>query len=142
MLKNIPSILSPDLLKILMEMGHGDEIVLSDGNFPASGTAKRLVRMDGHDISTLLNAILQFLPLDTFVATPVSLMDVPATEPRPPVWQQYHDIVERHEPGSQFEHVERFEFYRRSAQAYAIVATGERALYANIILKKGVVKEA
>ena len=76
MLKGIPSIISPDLMKVLMEMGHGDEIVLADGNFPSASHAQRLIRCDGHGVPELLTAIMQFFPLDTYVDNPVSLMAV------------------------------------------------------------------
>ncbi len=143
MLKGIPSILSPELLKILMEMGHGDEIVISDGNFPAASMAKRLVRCDGHGVPEVLDAILKLFPLDTYVDHPVALMEVVPGDPvKPVIWDEYHNIVEKHGGSREdFEHIERFAFYERSKEAYAIIATGEKALYANIILKKGVVVE-
>jgi L-fucose mutarotase len=143
MLKGIPSILTPELLKILMEMGHGDEIVISDGNFPAAAYAKRLVRCDGHNVPELLEAILKFFPLDTYSAAPVSLMEVVKGDTvKPTIWEVYKDIVNKHEPvANKIENVERFAFYERAKKAYAIIATGEKALYANIILKKGVVVE-
>jgi L-fucose mutarotase len=143
MLKGIPSILPPDLLKILMEMGHGDEIVLADGNFPSAACARRLVRCDGHGVPPLLDAILSLLPLDDFVAAPVALMEkVPGDPSETPIWAEFEAIVRRWEPEhGRIEHVERFAFYERARQAYAIVATGEPALYANVILKKGVVRQ-
>ena len=141
MLKHIPSILSPDLLKILSEMGHGDELVLGDANFPSSALAKRLVRADGHGIPALLNAILEFFTLDEFVDCPAALMATAEVGQRPPVWQEYSRTILRHEGDRQVELVERFAFYERAKNAYAIVATGETALYGNIILKKGVVEE-
>ncbi len=143
MLKNIPPIISPELIKILMEMGHGDEIVLADGNFPAATCGKRLVRCDGHGVSPLLDAILKLFPLDTYVDSPVSLMAVvPGDSIEPVIWDEYKDIVNKYdEKASRFQFVERFEFYERAKKAYAVVATGETALYANIILKKGVVLE-
>jgi L-fucose mutarotase len=142
MLKGIPSILSPELLKILMEMGHGDELVLGDGNFPSATCAKQLVRSDGHGVSELLDAILKFFPLDQFVKVPVALMAVvPGDSTQPTIWEEYRKIIQKHEPQfTEFDFVERFAFYVRAKNAYAIVATGESALYANIILKKGVVK--
>ena len=142
MLKGIPAILSPELLKILMEMGHGDELVIGDGNFPAASCAQRLVRLDGHGAAEVLDAILQLFPLDSYVETPVELMQVMPGDPvgAPPIWETYREIVARHEPGAKFGEVERFAFYERARKAYAIVATGEGALYANLILKKGVVK--
>jgi len=143
MLKGIPSILSPELLKILMEMGHGDEIVLADGNFPAASIAQRLVRCDGHGTAELLDAILKFFPLDKYVDAPVALMQVvPGDNVETPIWDVYKETVKKYEPvNNKFEHVERFAFYERAKKAYAVVATGEKALYANIILKKGVVVE-
>lgn len=141
MLKSIPSILSPELLKIMMEMGHGDEIVLGDGNFPAASCARRLVRLDGHGVSEILDAMLTLFPLDTFVDAPVGLMQVvPGDTTVPAIWEKYRAIVSAREGDKKIEFIERFQFYERAKSAYAIVATGEKALYANVILKKGVVK--
>lgn len=142
MLKNIPSILSPELLKIMMEMGHGNEIVIADGNFPAASVAQRLIRLDGHGIPEILDAFLKFFPLDTYVDSPVGLMAVtPGDNYQPVIWEEYRKVIaESKEPFNDFEYIGRFEFYERAKNAYAVVATGETALYANIILKKGVVK--
>jgi len=140
MLKGIPPVLSPELLKILMEMGHSDEIVLADGNFPAAGMAKRLIRLDGHEIPNILDAILQFFPLDTYVSQPVALMGVvPGDDYVPEIQDTYRKIVAKHDSNAGIEEMERFAFYGRAKEAYAIVATGEGARYANVILKKGVV---
>ena len=139
MLKNISPILSPELLKILMEMGHGDEIVIGDGNFPAASVAQRLVRLDGHGVPEILDAILKLMPLDTYVDAPVALMDNNDAANRPAIWAEYEDVVRRNEGEKAFELVERFAFYDRAKKAYAVIATGETAIYANIILKKGVV---
>jgi L-fucose mutarotase len=139
-LKNIPPILSPELLKVIAEMGHGDELVLGDGNFPSAALAQRLVRADGHGIPELLDALLQFFPLDTFVECPVALMDTGDPNLRPPVWQEYSKCILRREGDHRVELVERFAFYERTKNAYAVVASGETELYANIILKKGVVQ--
>ena len=141
MLKNIPNILSPDLLKILMEMGHGDEIVIADGNFPAASVTQRLVRLDGHNVPDVLKAILKFFPLDTYVEFPVGLMAVtPGDKVKPVIWDEYRKIIiESKEPFKDFEYIERFNFYERAGSAYAVIATSESALYANIILKKGIV---
>lgn len=141
MLKHIPKILSPDLMKILLEMGHGDEIVIADGNFPASTCAKRLIRCDGHGVPEILNAILEYFPLDTYSKHSVSLMQVVDGDTvKPTIWQEYKEVVTKQEPtGTEFEFIERFDFYERAKNAYAVVATSEAALYANIILKKGVV---
>ena len=143
MLKNIPAIISPELIKILMEMGHGDEIVFADGNFPAASNAQRLVRCDGHTVTELLEAILPFFPLDTYAAHSVGLMAVvPGDTVVPTIWDEYKEVIKKHDgKEANIEFVERFDFYNRAKEAYAIVATSESALYANIILKKGVVTE-
>ena len=143
MLKGIPKIISPELLKTLMEMGHGDELVIADGNFPAEAIAQRIVRADGHNIPELLDAILKFFPLDPYVKNPVALMQVvPGDTVKTPIWDEYRAIVSKYDPkAAEFEQVERFAFYERAEQAFAVLATGESALYANIILKKGVVVE-
>ena len=142
MLKGIPPVLSPELLKILMEMGHGDEIVIGDGNFPAASIANRLVRLDGHGVPEILDAIMKFFPLDTYTEKPVSLMAVvPGDDVKPTIWDEYKDIINKYEPENcKIEFVERFDFYERAKKSYAVVASGETAIYANIILKKGVVK--
>ena len=147
MLRNIPSILSPDLLKILMEMGHGDEIVIADGNFPSASVAAhtisgQLIRLDGHGVPPVLQAILKLFPLDQYVDQPVSLMQVvPGDTAKTPIWDQYCQIItDSAEPFTDFEYIERFAFYERAKDAYAVIATSESALYANIILKKGCIK--
>ncbi len=141
MLKNIPKVLSPDLLKILMEMGHGDELVIADGNFPAVSTAQRLVRLDGVNVPEILEAILKFFPLDTYVDNPAGLMQVvEGNKVKPVIWDVYKKILKKSgEPFKAFEFIERFEFYERAKKAYVIIATSESAQYANIILKKGVI---
>jgi L-fucose mutarotase len=141
MLKNIPTILNPDLLKTLAEMGHGDELVLADGNFPAASIAQRLIRLDGHGIPKILEAILMLFPLDTYVKLSVGVMAVVPGDPvKPSIWNKYREIIEESkEPFSEFEFIERFAFYERARKAYAVIATSETALYANIILKKGIV---
>jgi len=143
MLKGVPSIISPELLKILMEMGHGDELVIADGNFPAASLARRLLRADGHGVPPLLDAILQFFPLDRFVPRAVSLMAVvPGDQAKTDIWEEYRRILKHHDPSFQeFEMVERFDFYERAREAYAVLATSEVAVYANIILKKGLVTQ-
>ena len=142
MLKNIPKILSPEMVKTLMEMGHGDEIVIADGNFPAETYGKRVVRCDGHGVPELLDAIMQMFPLDTYTDKPVMLMEVVPGDPVvPTIWDEYKDIINKYEPENcKIEMIERFAFYERAKTAYAVIATGEEAIYANIILKKGVVK--
>jgi len=142
MLKGIPNIISPDLMKALMEMGHGDEIVLADGNFPATSHTSKLLRCDGHAIPELLEAILKFLPIDTYVDHPLALMAVVSGDPvQPTIWEEYKEIVQKElETVIPFEFMDRFEFYERTKKAFAVVATSEKAQYANIILKKGVIK--
>ena len=140
MLKNIPKVLSPELLKVLSEMGHGDEIVLGDGNFPAARMAGRLVRADGIPMPQLLDAVLTVVPLDQYDCNHFVLMElVPGDTVNPVIWNEYEKILHKHEPNSSMEHMERFAYYERAKRAYAIVATGEEAQYANIILKKGCV---
>lgn len=141
MLKGIPKIISPDLIKILMEMGHGDEIIIADGNFPAASHANRLVHCSGHGVPEILEAVLALFPLDTYSERPVALMElVPGDTVETPIWKTYEEIVGK-TGDFRFEHVERFEFYERAKKAYAVVSTGESALYANIILRKGVITD-
>ena len=139
MLKNISPILSPELLKILMEMGHGDEIDIGDGNIPSASIAQRLIRLDGHGVDEILSAILKLMPLDTYVDAPVALMDNGDASNPPPIWADYKKTITAEEGEKNIELVERFAFYDRAKKAYAVIATGETAIYANIILKKGVV---
>ena len=146
MLKGIPSILSPELLKVLDEMGHSDEIVIADGNFPAESMGKNavVIRCDGHGVPELLDAILQVFPLDSYVAQPISLMEVMKGDTvETPIWSTYEAIVEAHDERGKnaIGQIERFAFYEEAKKAYAIIATGESALYANIMLQKGVVTE-
>ncbi len=143
MLKGISPLLSPELLKTLAAMGHGDEIVIGDGNFPADTTGKRCVRCDGHGANEILDAILQLFPLDDFVDAPVTLMEVvPGSMPdgEPTIWAKFRKTIAQYEPSAQIGYEERFAFYERSRNAYATIQTGESALYACIILKKGVIR--
>ena len=142
MLKGIPEIISPDLLKILDEMGHGDDLVIGDSNYPAASNAKRLVRADGHGVPELLDAILSLFPLDTFVAEPVSLMQVVKGDPTvPEVQERIRAVVRTHDPRGDAAicTIERFEFYEKAKQAYAILATTEHGAYGCMIIKKGVI---
>ena len=143
MLKGIPRIISPELMKVLLEMGHGDEIVLADGNFPAASHTNNVVRCDGHHIPELLEAILLFFPLDTFVEKPVTVMKpVGNASNTPAIWEEYKECIKKYDLfADSFEMVERYEFYEQAKKAYAIIATSESALYVNIILKKGVIQE-
>lgn len=143
MLKNIPPILSPEMLKVLCEMGHGDKIVIADANFPAESVGKGAIvlRADGHGGEALLDAILTLFPLDTYVSCPVTLMQVNPDDPvETPIVDKYKEIVARHDArgAAAFGEVERFAFYDLAKEAYAIIASGECALYANIMLQKGV----
>ncbi len=146
MLKGIPKILSPDFLKVLCEMGHSDTIVIADGNFPVESMGKnaKVIRCDGHGVPEILEAVLRLFPLDTYVEKPVRLMEVmPGDNVETPIWSKYAEIIN----GSGYSAqkvtgtVERFAFYEEAKKAYAIVATGESALYANVILQKGVITE-
>lgn len=145
MLKGIPNIISPDLLKALSQMGHGDELVIADGNFPCHSVGKNaiVIRADGHGVPEILDAILQLIPLDTYTEKPVALMEVVPGDTcgTPTIWNKYETILCEHEPEHHdIEYTERFAFYERAKNAYLIIATGEEAIYANILLKKGVVK--
>lgn len=144
MLKGIPQILSPELLKVLCEMGHSDRLVISDGNFPAESMGKNaiVIRCDGHGVPELLDAILQVFPLDTYVEKPVNLMEVmPGDDVETPIWDTYKEIIKKHDSrgDAAVGNIERFQFYEEAKTAYAIIATGEQALYANVMLQKGVV---
>jgi len=142
MLRGVPAILSPDLLKVMREMGHGDVIVLADSNFPAASNAKRLIRLDGVGTVNLLGAMLEFFPLDTFVDDPVSLMQTLPGTPTPPIWKEYERIIKEKDfkkAFSDFNMIERMKYYEYAQEAYAIVQTGMAAHYANIGLKKGVI---
>ncbi len=140
MLKGISKIVSPELLKVLCEMGHGDEIVFSDGNFPGASIAKDaiLVRADGHGVCELLEGILPLFPLDTYAKPLYIMQKVPGDKVETPIWDEFKRITSPYTEAG-LEQIERFEFYERAKKAYAVVQTGESALYANIILKKGVV---
>lgn len=139
MLKNISKIVSPELLKILCEMGHGDEIVIADGNFPSQSNGKRVVRADGHGGEAILDAVLSLIPLDTYADANFMLMETTNGDPTPTIWEKYFDIANKHDDNLRVGMVERFDFYERARNAYAVIATGESAIYANIIIKKGVI---
>lgn len=143
MLKGIPSILSPELLCALDKMGHGDELVIADGNFPCHSVGKNsiVIHADGHGVPEILDAILQLFPLDTYSEKPVGLMEVvKGDNVETPIWDTYKEILDKYEPAHHaIEYIERFAFYERAKGAFLIIATSEQALYANILLKKGVV---
>jgi L-fucose mutarotase len=140
MLKTIDPVISPQLLKILDEMGHGNEILLADGNYPAEASSTNgsiVVRADGIGIPKLLEAIIKLFPLDTFLDYNIVLM-IPE-KGTPEIWKDYEKILRSSGEDVKIKKIPRFEFYDLAAKCYAVVASGERALYANIILKKGVV---
>ena len=142
MLKGISPLLSPALLAVLAEMGHGDEIVLADANFPSASVAadSKLIRADGIGMTDLLSAILPLFPLDQYDSENVILMEVVPGDPCVPViWDEFRSVLGKHEPKAVPSTLERSAYYDRARKAYAVVATGERAQYSNIILKKGVV---
>ena len=145
MLKGIPPIISPDLLKALAEMGHGDRLVIADGNFPAESMGKNsiVIRADGHGVPEILDAVLSLIPLDSYVEKPVALMEIVTGDTcgTPEIWSTYKELLKKHEPEHcDIEMTERFEFYEKAKTAYLIIATGETAIYANIMIQKGVVK--
>lgn len=148
MLKNIPPIISPELLSVLNEMGHGDRICIGDGNFPGSSVAAAegaiLLRADGHGVPELLDAILQLIPLDEYVETPAMIMEVMAQDAdlEIPIIDEYKKIVAKYDARGEkaFGSYERFMFYEQAKKCYCILQTGETAIYANLILQKGVVK--
>ena len=154
MLKGISPIISPELLKIIAEMGHGDELVLADGNFPGTSMGKRCVRCDGHRGTELLDAvgaeadhlaraIVALFPLDDFVKKPMAVMEVPAgmfPGDKAPIWQAFREAADLDMPSAEFDMMEHDAFLSRAKNAYAVVQTGETALYGNIIIRKGVVR--
>eukprot|EP00056_Hartaetosiga_gracilis_P014353 m.240378 g.240378 ORF g.240378 m.240378 type:complete len:161 (+) comp14973_c0_seq1:107-589(+) len=146
-LKGVPAVLPPTLLLAIANMGHGDELVIADANFPAESvgacTPGGVVRCDGLDACTLLDALLQLLPLDE-TTSPCALMTMMPMHIEQgwevPIWENYKELVNKHEKRKvQFSVVERFAFYERAKEAYVVVATGESALYANLLLKKGII---
>lgn len=143
MLKGIPPILSPELLKVLCEMGHTDELTIGDGNFPGHTYGKKVIRLDGHGVPEILDAILQVFPLDTYVDKPVTLMGVVKGDTvKTPIWDTYKEIVAKYDSrgAACFEEIDKWEFYDKvKEKSTVVIMTGETALYANIILKKGVV---
>ncbi len=140
MLKGINPLLSPDLLKILCEMGHGDEIIIADGGFPAAKLARNLVRADGIGSVAMLDAILSVFPLDQYDDHNFILMDTTGGDEPPAIWEEYAEVLAKYEPDAHIEHIERFNYYARTEKAYAVVATGEMSPYGNILLKKGCVR--
>ena len=141
MLRNIPPLLSPDLLYSLRAMGHGDEIVIADANFPGSSIGPNCIRADGSTASEVLQAVLTVMPLDSFVPDPALTMQVVGdAEAIPEAVTDFQRIIDQvADNPARVQSLERFAFYERAADAFTIVQTGERRLYGNIILKKGVI---
>lgn len=142
MLKGVDPLLSPDLLQVLRAMGHGDTLAIVDANYPAEASGLPVIRLDGVSATAALGAILSVLPLDTFVPEAAWRMEVvDHPEQEEPIFREFRSLITTHE-GESFVlgQLERFEFYARAADCFALVATGERRLYGNIILKKGVIR--
>ena len=140
MLKGISSLISPQLLEVMARMGHGDELVLADAHFPGESIGKRIVRADGLGIADLLGAILPLFELDTYVEHPLIMMEpVSGDHPDPEVEASYMKRIKITNPGvPPVKRINRFAFYERAGNAFAVVMTGETAKYGNIILVKGV----
>ncbi|WP_170470091.1 RbsD/FucU family protein [Ruegeria arenilitoris] len=141
MLRNIDPILSPELLYTLRAMGHGDEIVIADANFPGSSSGPDCIRADGSSASEVLQAVLSVMPLDTFVSDPALTMQVVGDpDAIPDAVADFQRIIDTAADNpAKVQGLDRFAFYERAANAFTIVQTGERRLYGNIILKKGVI---
>lgn len=141
MLKGISPVIGPELLATLHRMGHGDEIVLADAHFPGHSLNRLCLRADGIEIDALLDGILPLWELDTYVDDPLVMMaPVPGDSLDEAVERRYRAVIERHVPGAPpIVRIDRFAFYERASRAFAVVMTGERAKYGNIILKKGVI---
>ncbi len=139
MLKGIHPCVSPDLLKTLAEMGHGDEIILADAHFPGHAFKTRVLRADGIDVTTLLDGVLPLFELDSYADPLVMMQAVPGDVLDPAVEEQYMAVVHRHVPGAKAPvRIDRFAFYERTHSVFAIVMTGETRKYGNLLLKKGV----
>lgn len=142
MLKGVPKIVSPELVKVLCEMGHGDEIVIADGNFPSEKLNDRVIRADGIGGVQMLDAVMSLIPLDTYSDPNFILMNILKCDEGkvvPTIWEEYRAVADKHDANVRVGGIDRFDFYERAKNAYAVIATGESAIYANIILKKGVI---
>lgn len=139
MLKGIPALIGPDLMHILMSMGHGDELVIADANFPGASLGPPLLRMDGHASTDILDAVLALMPLDEMEHSAFRMEVVGDPDRVEPIMTEFADILERHEPGVEMMKLERHAFYGRAKDAFAIVQSGETRLYGDLILKKGVI---
>ncbi len=143
MLNGIPNCISPELLKVLAEMGHGDTLVIGDAFYPSASSARHsmLVRADGVRATDILDAVLQLMPLDRSIEHPVLIMDKQACDKEipTPIWDEYRAIVKNHTDRGDacIGMIDRFDFYKEAEHAYAVVATGETSLYGCVILQKG-----
>ncbi|MFY8030577.1 MAG: RbsD/FucU family protein [Devosia sp.] len=143
MLKNVPPILGPELLFTLRAMGHGDEIAIVDANYPAESSGLTVIRLDGLNATEVLDAVLTVMPLDTYVDDQAFGMEVVGDpKKREATHKEFDKTIKKHEPDMKLSMLERFAFYDRVEGAYAIVQTGERRLYGNVLLKKGVIRPA
>lgn len=143
MLKGISPIISPELLKIIAEMGHGDELVLADANFPGTSIGQKCVRCDGHGCAEVMQALLTLFPLDDFVEAPMAVMQVPAgmfPGDKAPIWEAFRAAADTDLPTAKFDMMAHDAFMERAKKAFAVVQTGDTALYGNIIIRKGVVR--
>ncbi|WFW61234.1 L-fucose mutarotase [Citrobacter freundii] len=138
MLKTISPLISPDLLKVLAEMGHGDEIIFSDAHFPAHSMGPQVIRADGLQVDTLLQAIIPLFELDSYAPPLVMMAPVEGDSLDPSVEARYRDALSLPAGGPGITRIDRYAFYERAQNAFAVVITGERAKYGNILLKKGV----
>lgn len=142
MLKNIDPLLSPELLATLRAMGHGDELAIVDANYPAASSGRPLIRADGVQATAVAGAVLSVMPLDSFVPCAAFHMQVvDNADGNMPIFDEFRALLRKHEPQmTKLEGIERFAFYERVKKCFAVVATGERRLYGNLILKKGIVR--
>lgn len=141
MLRNIPKVLPPDLVKDMMEMGHSDYLVIADAGFPGTAHAKRIIRMDSVEIPELMEAILSLFPLDYFVDNPVRLMQKLPHEPEVIIWETYKKLLDQYDKDQafkEFDYLERLDFYKEAEGAFVVIQTGDTSRYGNIILQKGV----
>jgi L-fucose mutarotase len=141
MLRNIDPLLSPDLLYVLRAMGHGDEIVIVDANYPAESAGPQVIRLDALSATEALDVVLSVFPLDTFVPDACVRMEVVGKASKEqPIFDEFRALIAKHEEAEfKLHKLERYKFYERARQCFAIIATGERRFYGNIILKKGVI---
>lgn len=140
MLKKIPAIITPELLKTLNEMGHGDELVIADGNFPGPSLCKKTIRLDGQNTTEALKAILELFPLDSYEPNMILMEKDSHNSVGNPIWKEYYNIAKDGDKDfKSLTKIERLSFYERTKKAYCVIMTSDKAIYANIILRKGIV---